>query len=689
MKKEKRGKKTISIKTHLLFLVVIAMVIVATFLSIFNSVSSYNMLKTTYEADSLAGSEMIQQMVTDKLSSVETIAKNTAEFVNSNGLANLDYIVSLQSMDNSTAVLVSNRSGITAYGSNTDINQRAAVEYFEQSAGEGASVAVLDGGLYAISGQKILSTAVIALNRIDDNEYLDSLKSESGNEYTVFLGTTRVATTVMNNGSRQVGTEMSNDVAETVINQGQTFSGRAKIQGARHISVYTPLKDASGAVVGALFCGHPLRSLYDSIFWSVALNIAVGAALCLVAVFIAIRRMRTLLFKPMNRIAEFCAEVDSGNLGIAQALDDTYAFNADDELGKTFSTVRDMVQGLQRYIGEIRRILEAMSAGDLTETPKEDYKGDFASIRASLENHLASLNNAFSDISASAIQASNGADQVSAGAQALSQGATQQAASVEELASTIQDISDNVKATAANTVSATAQVQESYDLMEHCDSQVQGMKESMTEINNNSQEIGKIIKTIEDIAFQTNILALNAAVEAARAGEAGKGFAVVADEVRNLASKSAEASKETAALIAAAVSSVEQGTVAMDATAESMGQLREKFAAVASIVSDISSAAEQQSVALDQVSQGVDQISSVVQTNSATSEESAAASEELAAQAQVLNDLVSQFKLSGSSVMQPALQKQPMMDEPSPMEYDPDPFIPDAYQPSVSYGDKY
>ena len=181
--------------------------------------------------------------------------------------------------------------------------------------------------------------------------------------------------------------------------------------------------------------------------------------------------------------------------------------------------------------------------------------------------------------------------------------------------------------------------------MAHADEQMQAMVQAMQEINQTSHEIGKIIKTIEDIAFQTNILALNAAVEAARAGAAGKGFSVVADEVRNLAAKSAEASQSTSTLITASLAAVEKGTQLANATAQQLMGVTEGAQQVAGMVNQIALSSQEQASAMEQVSNGVAQISGVVSTNSATAEESAAASQTLAAQAETLKELVSQFKL--------------------------------------------
>ena len=243
------------------------------------------------------------------------------------------------------------------------------------------------------------------------------------------------------------------------------------------------------------------------------------------------------------------------------------------------------------------------------------------------------------------IEIKNSSDQVSSGAQALSQGATEQASSIEQLSASIIEISDQVRSNAVNANNATSLVESVGKEIDRSNIHMQEMIRAISEISDKSAQIGRIIKTIDDIAFQTNILALNAAVEAARAGAAGKGFAVVADEVRNLAGKSAQAASETTELIESSISAVLNGTRIADETAESLSSVVTGASKITSLMQDISKASNEQANSIGQVTQGIEQISGVVQTNSATAEESAAASEELSAQAQLLNSLVSKFKM--------------------------------------------
>lgn len=320
-------------------------------------------------------------------------------------------------------------------------------------------------------------------------------------------------------------------------------------------------------------------------------------------------------------------------------------YQSQNELGSLADSMRTMIQRISFYMDEITIATKQLADGDLNVKKQETFLGDFLPVQLAIYTLVDSLNGTLGQINMAADQVSAGSDQVSAGAQALSQGATEQASSVEELAATITEISGQVQDTAKNAVAANEQTTEAGHSVTTCNQQMQEMKNAMDEISQKSSEIGKIIKTIEDIAFQTNILALNAAVEAARAGTAGKGFAVVADEVRNLASKSAEASQSTSTLIADSIEAVEKGTTIANETAESLLLVVQGAQATSTVVDRISEASNEQALSIAQVTQGIDQISSVVQTNSATAEECAAASEELSGQARMLKNLVSQFKL--------------------------------------------
>ena len=388
--------------------------------------------------------------------------------------------------------------------------------------------------------------------------------------------------------------------------------------------------DSNAAAMAADFYTTSRADVQRTIYFSVA--VSVFALILTMMMALALVRLLVTPIKEIENVAIRMAEGD-----FSTQID----YESKDELGTLAEQVRKFVDTIQVIISDEGYMLGEMAKGNFavdTRVP-ERYVGDFTAVLDSVTNIKSRLSNVMMQINQSADQVSAGSDQVSSGAQALSQGATEQASSVEELAATIADISSQVTRNAENAKQASRKANE---LGVELD---QGTRQ-MDEIRGKSQEIGKIIKTIEDIAFQTNILALNAAVEAARAGAAGRGFAVVADEVRNLASKSADASKETSALIEDSVRAVENGSRVAADTAKTILTVAEEARSIVTTIDDIAQASMQQADAVVQVTQGMDQISSVVQTNSATAEQSAAASEELSSQASVLKELVGQFSFS-------------------------------------------
>lgn len=506
------------------------------------------------------------------------------------------------------------------------------------------SAPIWEGG---VPGKKVAGVVYFVPNETFLNDIVASLQvSPNGSAYILNNAGYTIAHKNMDNVKNRENTQEDaktdkklKDLAalEVRMTLGESGFGRYEYGGSRKFLAFSPIEGTEG---WSLAINAPTKDFTQSTVNGIIITIILMVVFLAISSYMAYRLARQI-GEPVKDCAQRLRLLAEGDLDTP-----VHEIYTGDETQILADSARTLVQGFRLMIQDMDEMLAEMSRGNLTVDSKceEAYVGGYRGLLDSARKLSAQLSDTLRQINQSADQVSAGAEQVSAGAQALSQGATEQASAIEELAATINDISGKIIATADRAGDVHSQSSETGREVEQCNEQMFELVNAVRDIGESSSQIGKIIKTIEDIAFQTNILALNAAVEAARAGTAGKGFAVVADEVRNLASKSAEASKSTSVLIEGSARSVEKGMKIADETAASLQKAVISTENTVKAVDKITEATAEQSQAVSQVTQGMDQISSVVQTNSATAEESAAASEELSGQAVILKELVGQFK---------------------------------------------
>lgn len=452
--------------------------------------------------------------------------------------------------------------------------------------------------------------------------------------------------------SGQLTKEQESQLDAALADMEQAYSAiKSLITAGSMDAAHSVMKDSfSKSVDEAAAIGRALATTANSdadVFLTNALkqtnkNIVIQDIIFVITVICAVLtalKMSLYFTVPIRKLAKGMKAVSEGRFDVSIENDSA------DEMGVLTQELNMTVEHIKGYVYDIRHVLGELSDGNIALTVENEYLGDFVAIKDSLNQIIDSLNVTMGEIRLCGDQLNTGASNLASGAQILAQGSAEQTQAVDEFQKSLKIVSYLTAQDGENAEKVTELSRLAWNAVEESDNRMKEMTDAMREIENSSQEIAKVIKLIEDIAFQTNILALNAAVEAARAGEAGKGFAVVADEVRNLAAKSSDAASSTVAMITKSGKAVENGTAIVESTAQALQAVGVNVSNMNEILSRIGESTAEQGRAFAAMSSAAEQISSVVHANSAAAEENSAASEELSSQSEALRVLVERFRL--------------------------------------------
>ena len=642
--------KNISISKLLVFLNIVSVAVAVTVsvsTAIISSNNTINQLIESYSKNSL---QFAQNKIEEKGIALIEITKELAEdkkvisSIENGTFSRITVMLNSYQSD----LIISDKDGKTLFRSNMDIEDEENITNLKSF-----SAALSNTVGYTIEADDVLGYCLIAYAPItsDDkvigtvsaclsfnkNDFVDELKNLMNDDFSIFQGDTIVSTTIQDNEERAVGTRLENDISKIIFEDKNEYSGTTKILKKNYITSYIPIFSLDGEeVTGVIFSGKDISDIEKMIrtnvfFIIVTAGIFIGLS-STASLYIIKKRVK----KPLASVIKTANSIAVGDIN-TQSLDELKSVYTDDEIGKVAKAMQSAVSSILLIAEDSKTVANALENKKLNvDIIISNYQGIYRNIMVMVKNIFKEIINITIENKNISSEIDENAISISDVSQSLANGTVEQESSLSELAININDILSHLQYNVKSSKEATEVSKITNNNIHKSNNSMKKMLEAMIKISNNSKEISTIIKTIDDIAFQTKILAINAAIEAAKAGEQGRGFAVVAAEVRTLALKSAEAAKTTSELIENSITDVQTGEEIVNSTVKMLNTVVENAEIIDNIIIQIAKMNEIQKDKLEEINYNMSNITKVVKTTAITAEQAASASKKLAHQSATL-----------------------------------------------------